>query len=61
LQSGINLLSPLVSASVMSLASLQMLFLIDVVTAAIAICILYFLVKVPLTERKTENKKKHRI
>jgi hypothetical protein len=33
--------------------------LIDVVTAAIAICILYFLVKVPLTEkRKTENKEK---
>ena len=58
LQSGIYLLSPLVSASVMSLASLQMLFLIDVVTAAIAICILYFLVKVPLTERKTGNKKK---
>lgn len=58
LQSGIYLLSPLVSASVMSLASLQMLFLIDVVTAAIAICILYFLVKVPLTERKTENKEK---
>jgi DHA3 family macrolide efflux protein-like MFS transporter len=58
LQSGIYLLSPLVSASVMSLASLQMLFLIDVVTAAIAICILYFLVKVPLMERKTENKEK---
>jgi DHA3 family macrolide efflux protein-like MFS transporter len=58
LQSGIYLLSPLVSASVMSLASLQTLFLIDVVTAAIAICILYFLVKVPLTERKTENKEK---
>jgi DHA3 family macrolide efflux protein-like MFS transporter len=58
LQSGIYLLSPLVSASLMSLASLQMLFLIDVVTAAIAICILYFLVKVPLTERQTENKEK---
>jgi len=58
LQSGIYLLSPLVSASLMSLAPLQTLFLIDVVTAAIAICILYFLVKVPLTERKTENKEK---
>jgi DHA3 family macrolide efflux protein-like MFS transporter len=58
LQSGINLLSPLVSAPVMSLASLQMLFLIDVVTAAIAICILYFLVKVPLAGRKTESKEK---
>ena len=58
LQSGIYLLSPFFSASLMSLASLQTLFLIDVVTAAIAICILYFLVKVPLTERKTENKEK---
>lgn len=58
LQSGINLLSPFVSASVMSLASLQMLFFIDVVTAVIAICILYFLVKVPLMEHKMENKEK---
>lgn len=58
LQSAIYFLSPLVSASVMSLASLQALFLIDVVTAAIAICILYFLVKVPLVEQKTENEKK---
>lgn len=58
LQSGINLLSPLVSASLMSLAPLHTLFLIDVVTAVIAICILYFLVKVPFTECKTENKKK---
>jgi DHA3 family macrolide efflux protein-like MFS transporter len=57
LQSGIYLLSPLVSASLMSLAPLQTLFLIDVVTAAIAICILYFLVQVPLTERKTGNNK----
>lgn len=59
LQSGINLLSPLVSTSLMSLAPLQALFLIDVVTAAIAICILYFLVKVLLTEYKTENKEKN--
>jgi len=58
LQSGIYLLSPLVSASLMSLAPLQTLFLIDVVTAAIAICIFYFLVKVPLMEHKTENKEK---
>jgi len=58
LQSGIYLLSPLISASLMSLAPLQTLFLIDVVTAAIAICILYFLVKVPYTERKTENMEK---
>jgi len=58
IQSGIYLLSPLVSASLMSLAPLQTLFLIDVVTAAAAICILSFLVKVPYTEHKTENKVK---
>lgn len=58
LQSGINLLSPLVSASLMSLAPLQILFLIDVVTAVLAISILYFLVKVPLMEHKTENREK---
>jgi len=58
IQSGIYLLSPLASASLMSLAPLQTLFLIDVVTASIAIGILYFLVKVPHTERKTKNTEK---
>lgn len=58
LQSGIYLLSPLVSASLMSLTSLQILFLIDVVTAAIAICILYYLVKVPVRSAATDNKAK---
>jgi len=55
LQSGIFILSPIVSASLMSLAPLATLFLIDVVTAAIAISMLYFLVKVPKRVCKKEN------
>jgi DHA3 family macrolide efflux protein-like MFS transporter len=52
IQSGIFILSPIVSASLMSLAPLQTLFFIDVITAAIAIGILYFLVKIPQTGKK---------
>ncbi|MDR0794858.1 MAG: MFS transporter [Tannerella sp.] len=58
IQSGIFILSPLASASLMSLAPLQTLFFIDVVTAAAAIAILYFLVKVPKTVSKKENAEK---
>jgi len=52
LQSGVFLLSPMVAASLMMFAPLETLFLVDVFTAAIAISILYFLVKVPHTKRK---------
>lgn len=55
IQSGIFLLSPMVSASLMALAPLETLFFIDVITAAIAIGILYFLVKVPQVNRTDEN------
>jgi DHA3 family macrolide efflux protein-like MFS transporter len=58
IQSGVYLLSPMVAASLMSVAPLEMLFFIDVITAAVAIAILYFLVKVPLMHRKTENTEK---
>ena len=58
IQSGIFLISPIASASLMSLASLQMLFFIDVVTASIAIAILYFFVKVEKTNAETENVEK---
>jgi DHA3 family macrolide efflux protein-like MFS transporter len=46
IQSGIFLISPALAASLMLLAPLQMLFLIDVVTAALAIITLHFFVKV---------------
>ncbi|MCL2683273.1 MAG: MFS transporter [Bacteroidales bacterium] len=55
IQSGIFLLSPIASASLMSLAPLQTLFLIDVITASIAIVILYYFVKVPKSNSQTEN------
>jgi DHA3 family macrolide efflux protein-like MFS transporter len=55
IQSGIMLLTPIISASLMSLAPLQTLFFIDVITAAIAIGILYFLVKTPHTVSNKEN------
>jgi len=54
IQSGIYLVSPIISASLMSLAPLETLFFIDIITAACAIAILYFLVKVPHINR-TEN------
>ena len=55
IQSGIFLLSPIISASLMSLAPLQTLFYIDVVTASIAIAILYFLVKITQQNKETSN------
>jgi len=55
IQSGIYLVSPIISASFMSLAPLETLFFIDVITAAVAICILYFLVKVPNINRTNKN------
>ncbi|MDL2299231.1 MFS transporter [Bacteroides sp. OttesenSCG-928-E20] len=55
IQSGIYLLSPMVSASLMMLAPLETLFLIDVVTATIAIGILYFFVEVPSLCRTNEE------
>jgi DHA3 family macrolide efflux protein-like MFS transporter len=55
LQSGIYILSPMVSASLMMVAPLETLFFIDVITAAIAIAILYCLVKVPQTAGKKKN------
>jgi DHA3 family macrolide efflux protein-like MFS transporter len=58
IQSGIFLISPIASASLMSLAPLQTLFFIDVITALIAIAILYFLVKVKTTVAHTETVEK---
>ncbi len=43
LQSAIMLLAPVVSAGLLSIASLGMIFFIDVITAAIGICILMLL------------------
>lgn len=52
IQSGIFLLSPIVSASLMALVPLGTLFLIDVITAALAVGILYCFVKAPSANSK---------
>ena len=49
------------SASLMSLAPLETLFYIDVITASIAIVILYCLVKVPAISRTMKIPKRSRI
>ncbi|MCL2040316.1 MAG: MFS transporter [Bacteroidetes bacterium] len=59
IQSGIFILAPIVSASLMAFASLQTIFLIDVITAAIAILILYFLVKVKNNDIKDNDENKN--
>ena len=58
IQSGIFLLSPMVSAGLMALAPLETIFYIDVVTAAIAISVLHFLVKVENTATIEKNAEK---
>jgi DHA3 family macrolide efflux protein-like MFS transporter len=57
IQSGTFILSPIVSASLMSFAPLEILFFMDVITAVFAIGMLYFLVKVPPANnaQKPEN------
>jgi DHA3 family macrolide efflux protein-like MFS transporter len=50
IQSFVALATPVISGALMSLASLEILFFIDVVTAVIGISILFFLVKIPVTE-----------
>jgi DHA3 family macrolide efflux protein-like MFS transporter len=52
IQSGIYVVSPIVSASLMAVIPLGAMFLVDVVTALGAIAILHFLVNVPRTERE---------
>ena len=55
IQSGTFLVSPIISAALMSLAPLETLFFIDVVTASIAIVILYFFVKAPHVNRASKS------
>lgn len=50
IQSFITLMSPAVSAALMSFAPLEMLFFVDVITAVCGISILFFFVKVPKQE-----------
>ena len=54
IQSFITLTSPVASAALMSLATLESLFFIDVITAAAGISILLFFVKVPVTKKNEQ-------
>jgi DHA3 family macrolide efflux protein-like MFS transporter len=51
IQSCITLTAPMISGALMSFASLEILFFLDVVTAAIGIGIVVFFVKVPQAEK----------
>jgi DHA3 family macrolide efflux protein-like MFS transporter len=50
-QSLVTLTSPMVSGALMAFAPLETLFFLDVVTAVIGICIVFFFVKVPAKEQ----------
>jgi DHA3 family macrolide efflux protein-like MFS transporter len=58
IQSFVNLTSPMISGALMTFAPLHILFFLDVVTAAIGICIVFFFVKVPKTESQILEQKK---
>ena len=47
ISSFVTLSSPMLGGALMTLAPLQLLFFLDVLTAAVSICIVFFLVKVP--------------
>lgn len=51
IQSSMTLLSPMLSATLLTVASIEAIFFIDVVTAAIAIAILLAFLRVPAPER----------
>ena len=58
IQSFITLVAPMASGALMTFAPLEILFLIDVVTAVAAISILIFFVKVPAMGKPDEGEKK---
>jgi DHA3 family macrolide efflux protein-like MFS transporter len=55
IQSLTMLAAPFVSGALLSFAPIQALFFIDVITAAIGICIVFFLVKIPAAERPADD------
>jgi DHA3 family macrolide efflux protein-like MFS transporter len=50
LQSFIFLTAPLLSGALLTFASMHMIFFIDVITAVIGICVVFFFVKIPAKE-----------
>ncbi|MDR2481362.1 MAG: MFS transporter [Spirochaetaceae bacterium] len=56
IQSFSMLAAPMVSGALMSVASLKVIFFIDVITAALSILIVFFFVKTPLEEHNAGHK-----
>lgn len=57
IQSITMLLSPMLSGGLLSFASIEVIFFIDVVTAAIAVMLLLFFLKIPLHAKALRNEK----
>lgn len=57
IQAGTTLVAPMASGALMTFAPLEILFLIDVVTAGVSIGMLMFFVKVPPMEKQDDGKK----
>ena len=55
-QSAVNILAPMASAGLISIVSIESIFLVDVVTAAIAILLLVFFIKIPTHSKALEVK-----
>jgi DHA3 family macrolide efflux protein-like MFS transporter len=58
IQACTTLAAPMISGALMTFAPLEILFFVDVITAAIGINILFFFVKVPAVEKHGEGQKK---
>lgn len=57
IQAFVMLLSPMISAGLLSVTTLEMIFFIDVITAAIAVLTLLFFLKIPLHAKAMETQK----
>src|SRR5690606_14622314 len=55
IQSLVMLVSPMVSAALLTLFSIEMIFFIDVITAAIAIVTLLFFLRIPIHAKALEQ------
>jgi DHA3 family macrolide efflux protein-like MFS transporter len=55
LQALMMFVAPIVSATLLTLATIEVIFFIDVVTAAIAIFTLFFFLKIPLHQKASDN------
>ncbi|WP_054955140.1 MFS transporter [Paenibacillus dakarensis] len=55
LQALMMFIAPIVSAGILSVASIEMILFIDVITAAIAILTLFFFLKIPLHQKASDH------